>query len=206
MRAVAAVAESAPTAWAELVLGRAQASHRVDDQAGTILVLRPCRQRPAAPALTPRQLCIVERLAAGDSYGEIAFALSLELSTVATHVARALAVTGLHRLELPMLVLGATRESRAWSGEITVPYPRADGGSLPELASAERDVVRRLLRGASNERIAADRGTSRRTVANQICTTFKKLRVFSRMELAALVARRARDEQARDGRRLVALA
>lgn len=206
MHAVAAVAEGARTEWDELVLGRARASHRVEHDAGTILVLCPCEEPPPGPVLTARQLRVIERLAAGDSYGEIAFELSLELSTVATHVARALAVTGLHRLELPMLVLGAARGSRAWSGDISVSYPRVDARSLPELASAERDVVRRLLRGASNERIAADRGTAQRTVANQIFTAFKKLRVSSRMELAALVARRARDEQARGGRRLVALA
>ena len=53
------------------------------------------------------------------------------------------------------------------------------------LTAAERDVVRRLLAGRSNEAIAAARRTSVRTVANQVAAIFRKLGVASRSELIA---------------------
>lgn len=53
------------------------------------------------------------------------------------------------------------------------------GGVTP----AEADVVRGVLAGESNAAIAARRGTSVRTVANQLAALFKKLGVGSRAEL-----------------------
>jgi DNA-binding CsgD family transcriptional regulator len=58
--------------------------------------------------------------------------------------------------------------------------------SLPEqLSPAEREVTREVLAGLSNSAIAAKRGTSTRTVANQIASIFDKLGISSRAELAA---------------------
>ncbi len=54
------------------------------------------------------------------------------------------------------------------------------------LTPAESDVVAHLLRGASNAEIAAARGASERTVANQVANAFRKLGVGSRLELVAL--------------------
>ena len=57
---------------------------------------------------------------------------------------------------------------------------------LPEdVTQAERDVVRLVILGKSNAEIARERGTSIRTVANQMQSIFKKLGVFSRAELIA---------------------
>jgi DNA-binding NarL/FixJ family response regulator len=62
-----------------------------------------------------------------------------------------------------------------------VPAPR-----LPEnLSRAEREVVACVLQGCSNGAIAAQRGTSLRTVAVQLQSIFRKLGVGSRIELAA---------------------
>ncbi len=60
-------------------------------------------------------------------------------------------------------------------------------GALPVqgLTAAERDVARLAARGLSNREIAASRGTSVRTVANQVASVFVKLGVGSRRELAA---------------------
>ena len=61
---------------------------------------------------------------------------------------------------------------------------------LPEgLTEAERDIVDRVLEGHSNAEIARARGTSARTVANQLAGVFRKLGVQSRSELARLCAR-----------------
>jgi DNA-binding NarL/FixJ family response regulator len=63
-------------------------------------------------------------------------------------------------------VLGASREAAA-------------------LGDAEKDILCRILAGASNAEIAAARATSMRTVANQVASIFKKLGVSSRRELIA---------------------
>jgi DNA-binding NarL/FixJ family response regulator len=55
----------------------------------------------------------------------------------------------------------------------------------PTLSGAERTVVLDLLDGASRRDIAFSRGTSPRTVANQMASIFRKLRVGSRVELIA---------------------
>jgi DNA-binding NarL/FixJ family response regulator len=54
-----------------------------------------------------------------------------------------------------------------------------------KLTTAERAIVKRLLRGETNAAIARARGTSTRTVANQVAHVFRKLGVRSRRELAA---------------------
>lgn len=61
-----------------------------------------------------------------------------------------------------------------------------DGLDLPEtLTSSEREVVQLVAQGLSNEEIAAARGRSARTIANQLAAVYRKLGVFSRTELLA---------------------
>jgi DNA-binding NarL/FixJ family response regulator len=69
------------------------------------------------------------------------------------------------------------------SGRLVVLSFPIDGPELPEeLTPAEREVAEALLRGESNREIAARRGTSDRTVANQISSIFEKTGVYSRSE------------------------
>jgi DNA-binding NarL/FixJ family response regulator len=56
-----------------------------------------------------------------------------------------------------------------------------------ELSSAEKLVVESVLQGCSNQEIAEARGTSVRTVANQLQSVFRKLGLRSRGELVALI-------------------
>ena len=65
---------------------------------------------------------------------------------------------------------------------ISAPLPDASS----QLTSAERAVAELAARGASNARIANERGTSVRTVANQIAACLRKLGLSSRAELARL--------------------
>lgn len=51
------------------------------------------------------------------------------------------------------------------------------------LAPGEREVLRLLLAGHSNIEIATARGTSVRTIANQVASLLKKLGARSRFEL-----------------------
>ncbi len=59
------------------------------------------------------------------------------------------------------------------------------------LSAAEREVVEGALRGESNAEIARRRGRSARTIANQLASAYRKLRVASRTEIAAVMARPA---------------
>jgi DNA-binding CsgD family transcriptional regulator len=63
--------------------------------------------------------------------------------------------------------------------------PHAD----PRLTPAERDLVARCAEGASNAEIAKARGTSVRTVANQMARLIEKVGATSRVDLVARLAR-----------------
>jgi DNA-binding NarL/FixJ family response regulator len=68
--------------------------------------------------------------------------------------------------------------------------PHARAGSTPSLdvlTPREHDIVRAVLRGASNAAIANDHGSSAQTVRNQLSSVYLKLGVSSRLELALLV-------------------
>jgi DNA-binding NarL/FixJ family response regulator len=58
------------------------------------------------------------------------------------------------------------------------------------LTPAEQAVVRAILDGESNTAIARARGTSTRTVANQIAAIFDKVGASSRAELIAVLRQR----------------
>lgn len=68
-------------------------------------------------------------------------------------------------------------------------------GNTPALTDAEHDVLRRVMNGESNRVIAAARGTSQRTVANQLATLFRKFEVGSRVELVARLARASKESK-----------
>ena len=60
-----------------------------------------------------------------------------------------------------------------------------DGEALAALSEAERAVVGLAAFGLSNQEIAKRRRASPRTVANQLASAYRKLRVSSRAELLA---------------------
>jgi DNA-binding NarL/FixJ family response regulator len=59
---------------------------------------------------------------------------------------------------------------------------------MERLRPSERAVAQGLLAGKSQAQIASERGTSRRTVANQIARIFEVCGVRSRLELARALA------------------
>jgi len=65
----------------------------------------------------------------------------------------------------------------------------AERPATPDLTPAERDVLTRITRGASNAAIATARKTSERTVANQVARLLKKLDASSRYDLIRRYAR-----------------
>lgn len=60
---------------------------------------------------------------------------------------------------------------------------------LDSLTIAEREIVHLVLDGLSNREIAALRGVSAKTVANQLRALYQKLSVYSRFELASHFSR-----------------
>jgi DNA-binding NarL/FixJ family response regulator len=56
-------------------------------------------------------------------------------------------------------------------------------GPPPQLTSAERDVLARVVRGESNRAIAVARKTSERTIANQVASLLRKTGATSRFDL-----------------------
>jgi DNA-binding CsgD family transcriptional regulator len=68
-------------------------------------------------------------------------------------------------------------------------FPKSDGClRATGVTVAERVVLGLAAAGLSNAEIAERRGVSRRTVANQIASVFRKLGVHSRLELQAWLA------------------
>jgi DNA-binding CsgD family transcriptional regulator len=66
---------------------------------------------------------------------------------------------------------------------ISAPLPR-----LPAiLTESERAVARALLTGCSNAEIARARGTSRKTISNQLSMMYRKLGVENRERLVGLL-------------------
>jgi len=58
-------------------------------------------------------------------------------------------------------------------------------GAPASFTPAERAVLRHIARGLSSREIARERGSSERTVANQLASMYRKLNVNSRQELIA---------------------
>lgn len=70
--------------------------------------------------------------------------------------------------------------------------PGGDGPAEAALTAAEHAVAKDIVRGCSNAAIAARRGVSARTVANQVASILSKLGVRSRLELVARLTSRRR--------------
>lgn len=74
---------------------------------------------------------------------------------------------------------------------LVISFPIGDDDLSTRLTEAEADVACLAVDGLSNAQIARQRGTSTRTVANQMASILRKLGVQSRRELAARWLRRS---------------
>src|SRR6266478_4904701 len=70
---------------------------------------------------------------------------------------------------------------------LVLSYPRGVPCAPPFLSPAQRAVAEAFVSGRSHGDIAKWRGTSKRTIANQIRAIYTKLGVGSRLELARLI-------------------
>ncbi len=90
---------------------------------------------------------------------------------------------------MPPRGLSATRFKVGTQDVAVLSFPVPEYQLPDSLTNAERDVVDMLLRGHSNAEIGEHRGTSVRTVANQVAAVFRKLGVTSRAALMAKLGR-----------------
>ncbi len=172
--------------WAGLVAGRFSLVDRfVADGRRLVVAIKSPPSVLDPRALTERERQIVELAAEGASNKNIAYTLGIGESGVGTQLGRALRKLGLERrTELAPAMRAVAIEARLGAIELAVAGVDLRMDDLA-LSSAERAVVQALLRGLSDREIAIERGTSERTVANQLRSIFRKLGVASRAELIA---------------------
>lgn len=176
-----------------LVAGRYSAVDRWDAGGRRYVVLY--RNPPFAGPGDPRGLGRTERrvadlVARGASLKEASYALGVGKTATQRALSAALQKLGLSRpSELSPLFVGAKTAARVQAGradlEVLVATTEVRSDAAPGLTTAERDVARAAIEGASDAAIARTRGTSARTVANQLRRIFEKLGVKSRGELRA---------------------
>jgi DNA-binding NarL/FixJ family response regulator len=186
------------TLWRDLARGKYRVVEGFFSEQRCFLVLavHPVR---AQAAIEGRRLEILEAVLGGLRQKNVAMDLQLAPSTVALNARLALeslGVGGKPSRAHPLLMLAArtaaasqelaTRCSSVIGAEgelCVVSTPRPDLALDGLLPSAELAVIRSLIEGCSYEQIAEARGTSTRTVANQISAVFRRLRVSGRNEL-----------------------
>jgi DNA-binding CsgD family transcriptional regulator len=136
----------------------------------------------------------------GRGQTEIAAEMGLAPSTVALNAQIALAQLGVDakpsrvNAVLAFAVRAVVSQTpfhadlRCEASSLHVQVTRRDASLLASLPPSEREVIRRLIDGASYADIAKSRATSTRTVANQITSAFRRLRIAGRMELLGMLA------------------
>jgi DNA-binding NarL/FixJ family response regulator len=162
------------------------------------LLLLP-QARGESAALSGRRLEILESVLRGTRQKAVAIDMIVPPSTVAVESRMALKSLGsdtrpsrVHPLLMlavraafgpgPTLARCATLVVREMEVRVMATQ-RPDGSLAGRIPSAELDVVRGLVEGLSYDDLARRRGTSRRTVANQISSAFRRFNVSGRNEL-----------------------
>ncbi len=185
--------EEAMTLWEGLVRGRWSLVDLLDSDGRRFVVARRNDRGEVDPrGLTHREVVVCEQLGFGYAPKEIAYALGLAYTTVTSALAsarRKLGIGSLPELAAFFAPTGLRQRFRELElageplafGELAV----GDAGALARLTESEREVAVALLLGGTAREIAARRGVSERTVANQAQSIYRKLRVGSRAELAA---------------------
>lgn len=186
--------DGALSLWVGLLSGKYSVVDRwEDDGRRYVVVYRNDPKNPDPRALGASERHVSELVALGASLKEAAYALGITTDAAQKSLANALRKLGLARSsELVAFFKGQRKQGTVRLGkvdlDVLVANAKASEGSLEGLTSAERDVAEAVMRGMANSAIAKERGTSTRTVANQVRRVFTKLGVRSRGELRARLA------------------
>lgn len=140
-------------------------------------------------ALLPREREVVELALTGRSGKWIAFELELSESTVARTLRTALRRLGVaDSSDLVGLKTALFEPIGGVPGVELAMAQLTPAATSAGLSDAERAVVTGILGGKRIAAIAHERGTSPRTVSNQLASVYRKLGVSSRREVIALLA------------------
>jgi DNA-binding NarL/FixJ family response regulator len=185
--------------WRELVGGSCRVNDSFFTEERCYLVLTPTLGAERAP-IEGRRRDILESVLCGLGQKNIAMDLKLAPSTIALNARLGLVSMGIYckpsRVH-PLLMLAAkcsnprTTQLAARLSFIqhdseqlrVIAMPRPDRRLTTALPPAELAVVRMLIEGRCYAEIATGRGTSVRTIANQITAVFRRMRVSGRGEL-----------------------
>jgi len=146
-------------------------------------------------ALTASESAILKYLALGAANKDISFALGLPAGTVSSAVTSVLKKLGVKRRVDVAVLADPSRMDRldvTLAGDelaVLSVDARPAGSAASALSAAELEVTSYVARGWSNERIAAERQVSPRTIANQLRAIYEKLGVTSRSELVRATRR-----------------
>lgn len=182
--------------WRELTRGLCKVVDGFFTPTRCLLVTTPTA---SAVPFEGRRLRIVESILCGVGQKSVAIEMNLAPSTVALNARLALESLGIytkpsrvHPLVMLSAVAARSQDPTA-TGALSylttepalrvISIRRPDAGLELSLPPAELAVIRCLVEGASYEEIARRRGTSTRTIANQITAVFRRLRVSGRSEL-----------------------
>jgi DNA-binding NarL/FixJ family response regulator len=186
--------------WLELKSGQARIVDGFITEERCYLVLTAPRayENPCPPK--GRRLFILEGVLCGQSLKTLAFDLCVSPSTVSNEAKLALQQLGLQCTPckanplLAVLARAAAQEQLNRCARVgyfsdenrafrVIATARPEARLAPVLSPAEFAVVRGLLEGRNYLEIAKKRGTSTRTVANQIAAAFRRLGVSGRGSL-----------------------
>lgn len=184
------------TRWSELAGGRYVMLDHVDtDQRRYVVCFRVESPVRAPFSLSASEQSVLEQILLGARNKKIASELGVSSPHVTGLAQRALGKLGARSFaELTRimrarnsLVFGEFQVGRESLVALGYEEPTAD--SLSQLTAAERKVALLVIDGLSHRGIALARGVSERTVASQIASIYRKLRVSGRRELTAKVTR-----------------
>jgi len=180
--------------WDRFATGRWHVEDQFTTEARHYLVVKP--NRPPEKEL---EVELLLRTLLGERQKVIALDTDRSPSTITTHLSMILAQMGFapKPARVPILLVAAAAAAAGqvrlsaritrWAtpaGELIVlSTQRLDGHLRTVLTPAECLVARLLVDGLSHREIAARRGSTTRTVANQVASIFRKLDVSGRREL-----------------------
>jgi DNA-binding NarL/FixJ family response regulator len=183
--------------WRSLVRGACVVAEGffTNESWGLVLSAHGSRRAP----LEGRPLNILESILCGHSQNCVSIDLGLSPATVALSARVALEQLGVKTRASrvhPLLMLAASAgryPERIFASDTTavrsagsfrvIEVPRPERGLASVIPKASLDVLRRLVEGQCYTDMADGRGTSERTIANQVSAIFRRLRVSGRNEL-----------------------
>lgn len=183
--------------WRELARGVSQVVDGFFSDERCYLVLA---MKSEPEPLEGRRLQILEAVLSGLRQKSIAIDMQLAPSTVALNsrlALESLGVSGKPSRAHPLLMLAARAATEPASASAkcsvlltddnrelrVIGMARPDTAVSRKLPTAESSVIRCLVEGLCYSEIARRRGTSQRTIANQISAVFRRLQVSGRNEL-----------------------